>query len=215
MPCTRSYPFPRLPRISFQRCKLTYVRASLRFANLTPTFSYRARPKCRRFASRLGHGALALFASNPPTMGRMGELHYKFPEHYDAIFRVAVCRIFGLPSSRILSILRSLIACASCHLWVQAMRGSAGVNMSDDAWLHAFDGHLSRCGGDASVQTAHSWFVAAHAEIISEARDALGDWRRGSHGHTDVSSTPQRQRRPPCECGCLALPRHPTLKIRS
>jgi hypothetical protein len=62
----------------------------------------------------------------------MGELRDKFLEQYDAVFRVAVCRIFGLPSSRILSTLRSPTACASCHLSVQAMRGvvaSAGVDM--------------------------------------------------------------------------------------
>ena len=70
----------------------------------------------------------------------MSELRDKFPEHYDAVFRVAVCRIFGLPSSRILSTLRSPTAFASCHLSVLAMRGafaSAGVDMSDDAWATA------------------------------------------------------------------------------
>jgi hypothetical protein len=82
----------------------------LRFAKLAPTFSNRARPESRRFVSRLGHGALAFLASDPPTLGRLGELRDKFQEHYDAGFRFAVCRIFGLPSSRILSTLRSTIA---------------------------------------------------------------------------------------------------------
>jgi hypothetical protein len=133
------------------------------------TFPNRARPEFRRFVSRLGHGALALLASDPPTSGRLGELRDKFSEHNHAVFRVAVCRIFGLPSSRILSTLRSPNACASYHLSVQAMRGAfalAGVDMSDDAWDSAFPDHLARCDGDASVHTAHSWLVTAVAEII-------------------------------------------------
>jgi hypothetical protein len=124
----------------------------LRFAKLAPTFSNRARPESRRFVSRLGHGNLAFLASDPPTSGRLGELRDELPEHYDAIFRVAVCRISGLPSSRILSTLRSPTACASWHLSVQAVRGalaSASVDMSDDAWATAFADHLARCGGDA------------------------------------------------------------------
>jgi hypothetical protein len=36
-------------------------------------------------------------------------------------------------------------------------------------------------------------------------------WRRGSQRSHDVSSTLQRQRRPPRGCGCLALSRHPRL----
>jgi hypothetical protein len=110
-----------------------------RFAKLAPAFSNRVRPESRRFAPRLGHGALAFFALDPPTSGRMGELRDKL--HYDAVFRVVVCRIFGLLPSRILSTLRSPTACASCHLSVQGMRGafaSVGVDMSDDTWATAF-----------------------------------------------------------------------------
>jgi hypothetical protein len=51
---------------------------------------------------------------------------------------------------------------------------SAGVDMSDDAWATTFADHLARCGGDASVHTAHSWLVTALAEIISEIPGALG-----------------------------------------
>jgi hypothetical protein len=145
--------FPKLQADPSERVNL------LRFSKLAPTFSNRARPESRRFVSRLGQGALAFLASDSPTSGRLGELRDKFPKHYDAIFRVAVCRIFGLPSSRILSSLRPLTAFASCHLSVQAMRGafaSASVDMSDDAWAIAFADHLVRCGGDASVHTAHS-----------------------------------------------------------
>jgi hypothetical protein len=57
------------------------------------------------------------------------------------------------------------------------MRGaftSAGVDMSDDAWATTFTVYLTRCGGDASVQTDHSWLVTALAETISEVRGALG-----------------------------------------
>jgi hypothetical protein len=107
----------------------------------------------------------------------MGELRDKFRKHYDAVFRVAVCRIFGMPSSRILSTLRSPTAGASCHLSVQAMRGafaSAGVDMSDDAWATTFAVHLARYGGDASVHTVHSWLVTGLADIISEVSGALG-----------------------------------------
>jgi hypothetical protein len=109
----------------------------LRFAKLAPTFSYRARPEYKRFAYRLGHGAHVFLAEDPPTSGRLGELRDKFLEHYDAVIHVAVCRILGLPSSRIISTFRSPTACASCHLSVHAMWGvfaSAGVDMSDYAW---------------------------------------------------------------------------------
>jgi hypothetical protein len=88
----------------------------LRFAKLAPTFSNRARPESMRFKSRLGHVALALLASDPPTCGCLGELRDKLCEHHDAIFRVAVSRIFSLPSSRIPSILRYPTICVSCHL---------------------------------------------------------------------------------------------------
>jgi hypothetical protein len=47
-------------------------------AKLAPTFSNRARPESRRFVSRLGHGALACLASDPPASGRLGELRDKF-----------------------------------------------------------------------------------------------------------------------------------------
>jgi hypothetical protein len=60
---------------------------------------------------------------------------------------------------------------------IQAMRGafaSVDIDMSDDAWPTAFADHLARCGGDASVHTAHSWLVTAVAEIIYEVRGALG-----------------------------------------
>jgi hypothetical protein len=142
-----------------QQADLTERVNLLSFAKFASTVSYHARPESRSFASRLGHGALSFLASDPPTSGRLGELHGKFPEHYDVVFRVAVCRIFGLPSSRILSTLRSPTACASCRLSVQVMRGafaSASVDMSDGAWATAFGDHLARCGGDASVHTAYS-----------------------------------------------------------
>jgi hypothetical protein len=122
--------------------------------------------------------ALTFLASGPPITDRLGDLRDKFPERYDAVFFcVAVCCIFSLPSSRILSTLRSLTAFASCHILVQAMWGafdSAGVDMSDNAYSTAFVHHLARCGGDASIHTVHSWCVAALAEISSEVRGALG-----------------------------------------
>jgi hypothetical protein len=46
------------------------------------------------FVSRLGHNALAFLASDPPASGLLGELYDKFLEHFDAVFRVAVYRIF-------------------------------------------------------------------------------------------------------------------------
>jgi hypothetical protein len=46
--------------------------------------------------------------------------------------------------------------------------------MSDEAWAIAFAGHLARCGGVASVHTAHSLLLTALAEINSEARGVLG-----------------------------------------
>jgi hypothetical protein len=79
----------------------------LRFTYPASTFSNRARPESRRFLSRVGHGAVAFFASDPPRTGRLSELRDMFLEHYDAVFRVAVCRVFGLPSPRVLFTLRS------------------------------------------------------------------------------------------------------------
>jgi hypothetical protein len=67
--------FPKLQADISERVHL------LRFAKLAPTFSNRARPESRCFISRLGHGALALLASDPHTSGRLGELRDKFPEH--------------------------------------------------------------------------------------------------------------------------------------
>jgi hypothetical protein len=57
----------------------------LRFAKLAPTFSNRVVPESRGFVSRLGQGALAFLASDPPISGRLGELRDKLPKHYDAI----------------------------------------------------------------------------------------------------------------------------------
>jgi hypothetical protein len=122
----------------------------LRFAKLAPMYSNSAWPRSRRFISRLGHGALAFFTSDPHSSGRLSELCDKLPKHYDAFVRVAVCRIFGQPSSSILSSLRSLTARVSCHVSVQARRSvfaSAGVEMSDDAWTSTFANHMARCGG--------------------------------------------------------------------
>jgi hypothetical protein len=90
---------------------------------LAATFSNRARPESRRLVSRLGHGALAFLASDPPTLGRLGELRDKFPEHYDAVFRAAFCRIFALALFRILSTVSSPTACVSCHSSVLVIRG--------------------------------------------------------------------------------------------
>jgi hypothetical protein len=162
--------FPKLQADISERVNL------LRFAKTAPTFSYRALPESRRFVSRVGHGALAHLASDPSTSGRLGKLRDKFSKHYDAVFRVEVCRIFGLPSSRILSTLRSPTACASCLVSVQAMRcefHSAGVDMSDDAWATAFPNHFARCGGGTSIHTAPSKLVTALAEITTEVRGAL------------------------------------------
>jgi hypothetical protein len=95
-----------------------------RFANIVLKFTNLAQPESRRFASRLSRGALAFFASDPPTTGRLGELRGKFLEHYDAVFRVVVCRTCRILSPRILSPHCSPIAFTSCHFSVQAMRGA-------------------------------------------------------------------------------------------
>jgi hypothetical protein len=57
------------------------------------------------------------------------------------------------------------------------MRGaseSAGVDMSDDAWITAYADLLARCGGDASAHAIDSWLKAALTEFISKIRGALG-----------------------------------------
>jgi hypothetical protein len=76
----------------------------LRFAKLAPTFSNRARPESRRFASRIGHGALAGLASDPLTSGRLGELPDKFPKHYDAVSasRYITSSAYPYPASSLL-----------------------------------------------------------------------------------------------------------------
>jgi hypothetical protein len=79
----------------------------LRFANLVSTQLDRVGPESRRFGSRLSQCALAFWASDPPTTCHLGKLRDKFYEQCNAVF-LAVCRIYGLPSSRILSALRSL-----------------------------------------------------------------------------------------------------------
>jgi hypothetical protein len=53
--------FPKLQPDNNERVNL------LRFANLTATFSNCARLESERFASRLGYGALACLALDPPT----------------------------------------------------------------------------------------------------------------------------------------------------
>jgi hypothetical protein len=131
------------------------------FVNLVPTLSNRARLESRRFVSRLANGALTFLALDLPTMGRLGELGDKFHEHGDAVFRVVVCRIFGHPSSRILSTVRSPTACAFCHLSVQSMRGafeSAGIDMSNEAWVTDF-----------------AWLDAA--EMLHSIPLTLGSWQ--------------------------------------
>jgi hypothetical protein len=65
--------FPKLQADISERVNL------LRFAKLAPTFSNRAGPESRRFVFRLGHGALASFASDPPTSDRLGELRETVP----------------------------------------------------------------------------------------------------------------------------------------
>jgi hypothetical protein len=71
--------FPKLQADINERVNL------FRFVKLAPMFSNRARPESMCFVSRLGHGALAFLASDPPSSGRLGELRDKFPEHYDAV----------------------------------------------------------------------------------------------------------------------------------
>jgi hypothetical protein len=81
-------------------------------------------------------------------------------------------------SSRVNINIRSPTGCASCHLSGRAMRCAfelAGVDMLDEAWTTAFPGHLAhRCGGNASVHTAHSWVVTSLLDRMSEARSVLG-----------------------------------------
>jgi hypothetical protein len=98
------------------------------------------------------------------------------------------------------------------------MRGafaSAGVDMSDDACAGAFGSMRRRCFGP-------------HRSLLVGSDGPCGNHLRGSRGALevgvevltdptshDVSSTPQRQRRPPRGCGCLTLSRHPRLKTCS
>jgi hypothetical protein len=62
----------------------------------------------------------------------LSELGEYFHKYYYTVFRVAVWRIFGMPSPHILSNLCPTHACAYCHFPVQTMHGafqSAGVDM--------------------------------------------------------------------------------------
>jgi hypothetical protein len=51
------------PNLQADNSERVYMR---RFAKLAPTFSNLARPESRGFAPRLGHGALAFLALDPP-----------------------------------------------------------------------------------------------------------------------------------------------------
>jgi hypothetical protein len=107
----------------------------------------------------------------------MSELRDNFLEHYDAVFRVAVCCILCLPSFRTLSTLRSPTAFASCYLSVQVVRGafeSGGVYMSDGVRANILADHSARCGDDTPAHTAHSWLVTALAETISDVLSVVG-----------------------------------------
>ena len=124
---------------------------------MPPHRSLHSRPESKRFIARLNRGALVFLASDPATTGRVGEFREKFPKHYNTAYLVAISRAFGLPSAHILSLLRSLTACASCNLSVQAMRGafeSAGADMSTTLWAAAFVYHLAMCGG---AHLTRSW----------------------------------------------------------
>jgi hypothetical protein len=79
MACPHSYPFPRLPQISFQSYEPTSLSASTCFASLTSLPSFLA-----ALGRSLGGLYLSFSASDPPTTGRLGELHEKFPEHYES-----------------------------------------------------------------------------------------------------------------------------------
>jgi hypothetical protein len=125
-----------------------------------PTLSNRARRESRRLTSRLGHGALTILAWDPTTTGRLGELRDKFLEHYDDASSASRCIASSVYNHLAFSPLFApplLVHIAISP--VQAMRGafeSAGIDMSHDAWATAFVDHLTRCGGDVSVHTAHS-----------------------------------------------------------
>jgi hypothetical protein len=121
----------------------------------------------------------------------------------------------GLLSSRIFSTLRLPMACAFCHLTAQAMRGafaSAGVEMPDDAWATVFVDYLARCGGDASVHTAHSLLETALAEIVSEVCGTLVVGVEVLTNPTMLVQLPNGNDGLPCGCGCLTLSRHPRPK---
>jgi hypothetical protein len=84
-------------------------------------------------------------------------------------------------------------------------------------WAIAFVDHLARCGGDASVLTAHSWLVTTLAEIISEVRGALGVDVEILTDPTMLVQLPDGNESglPPRGCGRIVLSRHPRLKTCS
>jgi hypothetical protein len=100
--------FPKLQADISERVGL------LRFAKLAPAFSNRARPESRRFASRLGHGPLALLASYPPTSVRLGELRDKSMSTttQSSASRSIVCSPYPHPVSSLLYALPLLVVFA-------------------------------------------------------------------------------------------------------
>jgi hypothetical protein len=189
-------PLPRLPRTAFQSCKPKSARTSTCFALPTsfPRFltarlesrcvaSVSATvPLCFWLRTRLLRVALASSVTSSLStlrrrISRRGLLHLR-------------TSIISHPLHSSLP-----IACAACHLSVQALWGafdSAGVEMPDDAWTSTVADHLGRCGGDASVHTAHSWLVTALAEITCKVpSQRTRGWRRGSNGSHDVNATPK------------------------
>jgi hypothetical protein len=192
----------------------------LRISCLAPTFSIRTRPESRRLHFVSATAPFRFWLGTRTHRADWASSVKKILEHYDAVFRVASCCIFGLPSSRMCSNLLSPTPCTSCHLSVQTVRGalkSAGVGIMACGMtrgpLYLLTTHLARCGGDVSIHTAHSWSLTPLAEIISKVRGAL---RVGvdilTDAPHDVGLTPQRQRRPLRGCGRFALqPWHPRL----
>jgi hypothetical protein len=96
-----------------------------RFANLVPTFSYHARPESRRLASHLARGAI--FGGLRTRLQRAAWVS-SLTSSMNTVTPSSASRFVAssasIPSSRMLSTLRSLTACVSYRLSVEAMRGA-------------------------------------------------------------------------------------------
>eukprot|EP00873_Tetraselmis_striata_P016574 jgi/Tetstr1/436838/TSEL_025615.t1 len=98
------------------------------------------------------------------------------PEYYDSMFRVAVCRPYGLAAALVLS-LGEPCPCAFCSFSVQGMLArfeEVGVEFTPSAWAVAYVDHVARCSGGDSNHAAHEWAAHGLSDVCHDVKSAHG-----------------------------------------